>query len=114
MRLMNKFYVTTPIYYANAEPTAGSSYTTVAADVLAKYHRLKLGKENVLSLVGTDEHGQKIAEEAAKHGVDPKNYVDSLVPAFKEAWRLLNIEYDIFMRTTDLQHEEEVKRILQE
>lgn len=110
---MKKFYVTTPIYYANAEPTAGSSYTTVMADVLARYYRLKLGDENVFSLVGTDEHGQKIAEEAKKHGVEPKEYVDSLVPTFKKAWELLNIDYDIFMRTTDLQHEEVVKKVLE-
>ena len=66
---MEKFYVTTPIYYVNAAPHIGSLYTTLAADSIARYYRLKLGSENVLFLTGTDEHGQKIAESAEKSGI---------------------------------------------
>jgi len=111
--MLSKFYVTTPIYYANSEPHCGSAYTTIAADIVARYFREKFGKENVLSLVGTDEHGQKIAEEADKSGEQPKEYVDNLVPKFKKAWKQLNIDYDVFMRTTDASHEKLVKEVLQ-
>ncbi len=110
---MEKFYVTSPIYYANSEPHIGSAYATLSADIIARHYRLKLGKENVFSLVGTDEHGQKVAQEAKDKGVDPKAYVDALVPKFKDAWKNLNIAYDVFMRTTDKQHEEEVGKVLQ-
>lgn len=111
--MRNKFYVTTPIYYANAEPHIGSAYATLSADIIARYYRIACGKENVLSLVGTDEHGQKIAEEAGAKGVEPKEYVDSLVPTFEAAWKSLNIDYDIFMRTTDSLHEYEAGNIIQ-
>lgn len=111
--MRNKFYVTTPIYYANAEPHIGSAYATLSADIIARYYRIVYGKENVLSLVGTDEHGQKIAEEAKKKGVEPKLYVDSLVPTFKDAWGSLNIDFDIFMRTTDPLHENEASEVIQ-
>ena len=72
---MNKFYVTTPIYYANDKPHVGHAYTTVAADVLARYWREKLGKDNVFFLTGTDEHGQKIAEAAERAGQKPNDFV---------------------------------------
>ncbi len=111
--MTKKFYVTTPIYYANAEPHIGSAYATLSADIIARYYRIKYGNENVLSLVGTDEHGQKIAEEANKKGVEPKLYVDSLVPTFKDAWKSLNIDFDVFMRTTDPSHENEASRVIQ-
>ncbi len=101
---MRPFYVTTPIYYANDKPHVGHAYTTLAADVLARYWRQKLGKDQVFFLTGTDEHGQKIAEAAAKAGMDPKAFVDSLVPRFEGTWQALGVSYDSFMRTTNPEH----------
>ena len=109
---MEKFYVTTPIYYVNAEPHIGSAYTTIAADVLARWHKLK--KEDVFFLTGTDEHGQKIQEAAEEKNLKPKVFVDKIANEFKESFKLLNISNDNFIRTTDKQHEKEVKKILQE
>ena len=105
------FYITTPIYYANASVHLGGAYTTIAADVLARWHRL-LGEE-VFFLTGTDEHGQKIQETAEKEGVKPKEFVDRIAKEFEYAFKLLNISNDNFIRTTDKMHEEEVKKILQ-
>ena len=110
---MNKFYVTTPIYYINDIPHIGHAYTTVAADIVARYYQQKLGKENVFFLTGTDEHGAKIAAAAVKNNKNPKEYADSVVPKFKEAWKLLDINYSHFFRTTDIRHEELVSEILQ-
>ena len=110
---MEKFYVTTPIYYVNAAPHIGSLYTTLAADSIARYYRLKLGSENVLFLTGTDEHGQKIAESAEKSGMDPKSFADSVVPLFKDAWKSANISYDYFIRTTDEGHKKYVKEVFE-
>ncbi len=107
------FYVTTPIYYVNDVPHVGTLYTTLAADVLARHYRAKLGAQNVLFLTGTDEHGQKIAESASKAGLTPKEFADSIVPHFKSAWDLCNISYDVFMRTTDQGHIDMVTRIFQ-
>src|SRR3989344_3695389 len=107
-----KFYVTTPIYYTNSSPHVGSAYTTIAADVLARWNRLKGNK--VFFLTGTDEHGQKIQEVAEEKKVKPKEFVDKIANEFKEAFKLLNISNDNFIRTTDKQHEREVKKILQE
>lgn len=106
------FYITTPVYYANAEPHVGSAYTTIAADIFARWHKL-LGEE-VFFLTGTDEHGQKIQEVAKKAGTSPQNYVDQIAKKFKDAFKLLNISNDYFIRTTEKNHEDEVKRILQE
>ena len=107
---MGKFYDTTPIYYANDVPHIGSAYTTVAADVLARYHR-RLG-DDTFFLTGTDEHGAKVAEAAAQHGVTPKEYTDRIVAHFREAWRLLEISNDYFVRTTDPRHEAGVQAFL--
>ena len=107
---MAKFYVTTPIYYVNDVPHIGHAYTTIAADVLARYHRLK--GDTVFFLTGTDEHGQKIEEAATKAGKTPKAFVDGVVPAFKEAWKLLDISHDQFIRTTDKQHESAVQALI--
>lgn len=109
--MKNKFYVTTPIYYTNDIPHIGHAYTTIAADVLARWNKLK-GKK-VFFLTGTDDHGKKIVEAAAKAGKNPKEFTDSLVPKFKEAWKKLNIEYDKFIRTTDKAHEKVVSEVLQ-
>ncbi|MGI6103379.1 MAG: methionine--tRNA ligase [Patescibacteria group bacterium] len=102
---MRSFYVATPIYYANDKPHVGHAYTTVAADVLARYWAGRLGAEQVFFLTGTDEHGQKIAEAAARAGLEPKAYVDTQVPKFERAWQALGVQPSIFMRTTDPEHE---------
>jgi len=108
--MANKFYITTPIYYINDVPHVGHAYTTVAADVLARYYRGK--GEDVFFLTGVDEHGAKIAEAASRAGLEPKDFADRLVPRFQEAWRNLNIEYSEFFRTTDPKHEEIVKKLI--
>lgn len=109
--MKRKFYVTTPIYYPNDIPHVGHAYTTIAADLFSRWNKL-LGKE-VFFLTGTDDHGKKIAEISNKNGKTPKEFTDELIPKFKEAWEKLNINYDRFIRTTDKDHEENVKKILQ-
>lgn len=109
--MSKKFYVTTPIYYINAEPSIGSACTTVAADVVARLHR-QLGEE-VFSLTGTDEHGEKVSETAEKAGVSPIDFCNQIAPKFEEAWKLLNISNDFFIRTTDKRHEKVVGEVLQ-
>ncbi|WP_048058809.1 methionine--tRNA ligase [Desulfurococcus amylolyticus] len=104
---MSVFYVTTPIYYPNAPPHIGHAYTTVFADVLARFHRLTGGK--VFFLTGNDEHGLKIQRVAEKAGKHPKEYVDEMANLYREYWRILNISYDYFIRTTDPYHEKAVK-----
>jgi len=111
--MKNKFYVTTPIYYVNAVPHLGSAYTTIAADVLARYYRGKYGAENVFFMTGTDEHGAKIQEMAETAGKTPKVFTDEIVAKFKTAWENLDIDYDNFLRTTDKQHEEAVAWVTQ-
>jgi len=106
-----KYFITTPIYYINDVPHIGHAYTTVAADVLARYHRKK--GDEVFFLTGTDEHGAKIAEAAAKAGKSPHDFADSLVPKFEEAWKNLNISYDQFFRTTNPEHEKLVQDFVQ-
>lgn len=100
--MVKKFYITTPIYYVNAEPHIGSSYTTIVGDILARYKRL-MGYE-VFYLTGTDEHGQKIAQAAREKGVTPQELCDSLAEKFKELWKDLGITNDYFIRTTDENH----------
>jgi len=109
---MEKFYVTTPIYYVNDKPHLGHAYTTVAADVIARFNRF-LGRE-VFFLTGTDEHGQKIQQAAEKKGMSPKEFVDSLVPTFKKLWEKLNVSNDHFVRTTDPYHVKAVQHIFME
>lgn len=109
---MSKYYITTPIYYVNDRPHIGHAYTTVAADVLARWHKQK--REKVFFLTGTDEHGAKIAAAAAATGKSEKEFVDEKAAAFKEAWQKLNINYDNFLRTTDENHIKAVKKTLQE
>ncbi len=108
---MGVFYVTTPIYYPNDKPHIGHAYTTVMADVVARWHRL-LGDE-VFFLTGTDEHGLKLQREAEKRGLDPKKFVDEMSEIFKKYWSLLGISYDRFIRTTDRDHVEAVKKALE-
>jgi methionyl-tRNA synthetase len=108
----NSFYITTPIYYVNDVPHIGHAYTTVAADVLARYWRLR-GRD-VFFLTGLDEHGQKVQQAAAKAGVDPQAHCDKLAPQFQELWKRLNISNDAFMRTTDTGHKLVVQQYLEE
>ncbi len=96
------FYITTPIYYVNDVPHIGHAYTTIAADVLARYYRL--AGRDVLFLTGLDEHGQKVQQAAAKAGVDPQAHCDRLAPQFQNLWKQLNISHDAFIRTTDAKH----------
>jgi methionyl-tRNA synthetase len=108
--IKNTFYITTPIYYTNSSPHIGSAYTTIAADVLARWNKL-LGKD-VFFLTGTDEHGQKIQETAEKSNVDPQKFVDQISSEFRQAFKMLNIQNTNFIRTTDKAHIEEVKELL--
>ncbi len=101
------FTVTTPLYYANALPHIGSAYTTIAADVIARFHRLQ--NHAVLMITGTDEHGQKIQRTAESLGRDPQSYCDEIVPGFTHLWHQLNIQYDRFIRTTASPHHAIVK-----
>ncbi len=102
MSLKNKFYVTTPIYYVTAKPHLGSLYSTLIADVLARWHKLK--GEKVFFLTGTDEHGQKVEQAAHQAGKAPKAFVDSFIPAYQSAWQTYGIDYTKFIRTTDHSH----------
>ncbi|MDO8425950.1 MAG: methionine--tRNA ligase [Deltaproteobacteria bacterium] len=106
------FYITTPIYYVNDVPHIGHAYTTVAADVLARYKRLKGYK--VLFLTGTDEHGQKVEKAAETAGVKPLEFADSVVVRFKELWVKLNISNDDFIRTTEERHKKAVTHLWEE
>lgn len=106
-----KFYVTTPIYYPNDIPHIGHGYTTVMADVVTRWNKF-LGKD-VYFLTGTDDHGKKIAETAERAGKKPIEFVNELIPKFKDAWSKLGIKYDRFIRTTDADHEKNVQNMLQ-
>src|SRR5262245_38634677 len=112
MRDKNTFYITTPIYYVNDVPHIGHAYTTIAADVLARYWRLR-GRD-VFFLTGLDEHGQKVQQAAAKAGIEPQAYCDKLAPQFQMLWERLNIKNDAFIRTTEPRHKTIVQRYLQE
>jgi len=105
------FYVTTPIYYVNDVPHIGHAYTTIAADVLARFYRLR--GQSVFFLTGLDEHGQKVQQAAAKANVDPQTHCDRLMPAFQNLWAKLSISQDAFIRTTDKPHQAIVQRCLQ-
>ncbi len=101
---MGKFYITTPIYYVNDVPHGGHAYTTLAADTLARYHRLK--GDDVWFLTGTDEHGQNVARWADEKGQSPQDYTDHISAAFRSLWAHLNISNDDFIRTTEDRHVE--------
>lgn len=106
-----KFYLTTPIYYPSGRLHIGHTYTTVAADVLAKFKRFT--GYDVKFLTGTDEHGEKIQEAAQKAGVTPKEYLDKIVGEIKDLWKAMDISYDKFIRTTDEDHKKRVQNIFQ-
>ena len=106
-----KFYVTTPIYYVNDEPTVGHAYSTIAADVLARYHRLR--GNDVLFTTGTDENGLKVLRAAEERGLDPKTYVDQMADLFRTEWRGLASSHDDFIRTTEPRHRRAVQAFMQ-
>jgi methionyl-tRNA synthetase len=105
------FYVTTPIYYVNDVPHIGHAYTTIIADVLARFHR-QAGRE-VFFLTGTDEHGQKIERAASARGISPLQLADQVVGGMLDLWKALNISYDFFIRTTMPLHEKGVQKVFQ-
>ena len=108
---MSRFYVTTPIYYVNDVPHIGHAYTTVAGDVLTRWHRL-FGEE-VFYLTGTDEHGLKIQRAAEARGVAPADLVREVAGVFRDEWDVLDIAYDDFIRTTEPRHDKAVQEFLQ-
>lgn len=108
--MSDHFYITTPIYYPNAEPHLGSYYTTAVADTLARYHRLK--GDATYFLTGTDEHGTKMAKTAAELGVSPQELVDRVSSSFKAFWKELGISNDDFIRTTEPRHKAAVTEVV--
>ncbi len=108
--MSERFYVTTPIYYVNAEPHIGHAYSTIVADVLNRFHML--AGMDTFFLTGTDEHGDKIVKAAEQSGQSPKEYVDRISGMFRDLWPRLNISYRQFIRTTDPNHQETVRLIL--
>lgn len=105
--MSGRYYLTTPIYYVNDVPHIGTSYTTIAADVLARFHRLR--GEEVLFATGTDENAPKVVEAAREKGMAPQPFVDQMAERFERAWSELNIEYDVFIRTTEERHRKAVQ-----
>ena len=105
------FYLTTPLYYVNAKPHIGHAYTTVVADCLARAHRQR--GEEVFLLTGTDEHGEKISQAAAAEKVSPREFTDRTSGIFRSLWKLLNISFDHFIRTTDPDHQRIVQKVLE-
>ncbi len=106
--MSEKYYLTTPLYYVNSKPHIGHSYTNIAADALVRFQRLRLGREKVYFLTGTDEHGQKIDKAAQLAGKTPQEYTDAIAETFNQLWKTLNIaDYD-FIRTTQDRHVETV------
>jgi methionyl-tRNA synthetase len=108
--LPSRFFVTTPIYYVNDKPHIGHAYTTIAADILARFHRMN--GEETFFLTGTDEHGSKVALTAEGLGKSPQELCDQNVAFFKDAWKNLSISYDYFVRTTDERHQKAVRKVL--
>src|SRR5215831_31028 len=109
--MSTRFYITTPIYYPNAEPHLGHVYTTLAADTLARYHRL-MGDETFF-LTGTDEHGIKMVKTAADQKIEPRALADRVVAVFENLWKEINITNDDFIRTTSDRHKQSVQQIVE-
>ena len=110
--MKEKFYITTPIYYPSRKFTLGNCYTTVICDAAARFNKMQ-GKD-VFFMTGTDEHGQKISQAAKNAGKTEMEYLDEIIADAKDLWKLLNIDYDHFIRTTDDYHESAVKKIFNE
>ncbi len=111
---MNKFYITTPLYYVNSTPHIGHSYTNIAVDTISRFYRMK--GHDVFFMTGTDEHGEKIEKATLRHGFkagEEKRFVDEIVPVFKELWKRLGLQYDYFIRTTDDYHIKAVQSVLE-
>jgi len=106
----NNYFITTPIYYVNDKPHIGHAYTTILADVLARFHRT--ARDEVFFLTGLDEHGLKIQQAADKKGIAPQLHCDEMAPRFINLWEKLHIQYDDFIRTTEKRHEKVVQDIL--
>lgn len=105
------FYITTPIYYPSGKLTIGNAYTTIAADSMARYKRAQ--GYDTFFLTGTDEHGLKIEQKAEQQGIKPKEYVDKMAASYKKLWKMLDISYDKFIRTTDDYHVKAVQKIFE-
>ena len=111
--MKRRYYITTPLYYVNASPHIGHSYTQIACDTISRF--LRQSGFDVFFMTGTDEHGEKIEKAALGQGYktgDEKKFVDSIIPRFKNLWKKLNIEYSFFIRTTDKIHEDTVRDVL--
>jgi len=108
---MKNFYITTPIYYVNDYPHLGHAYSTIAADVLARFHRMK--GEEVFFLTGTDEHGAKVAQMATEKKMEPQKLCDQISAKYEKVWDTLKISYDNFIRTTNSEHKKIVAKVLQ-
>jgi len=106
------YYLTTPIYYPSGNLHIGHAYTTVAGDAMARYKRMR--GFDVMYLTGTDEHGQKIQRKAEEEGITPQEYVDGIVAGIKELWKMLDISYDDFIRTTEKRHKDVVEKIFKQ
>src|SRR5580693_7932357 len=105
----SKFYLTTPIYYVNARPHIGHAYSTIAADVIARRHRM-LG-DDTFFLTGTDEHGQKVQRSAAAAGIPPQQFTDEVSATFRNLWKRMGITNDDYIRTTDERHKRGVQHL---
>ncbi len=105
--MTSRYYVTTPIYYVNGAPHIGHAYTSVAADVLARFNRLD-GKD-VFFLTGTDEHGQKVEQAAQTAGVDTQSFTDGIAADFRSMADAMDISYDDFIRTTEPRHKQRLR-----
>src|SRR4030043_103720 len=111
---MKKIYITSPLYYVNASPHIGHAYTQIGCDTASRFFRI--AGFDTYFMTGTDEHGEKIEEASLAAGYkkgSEKDFVDSIVPRFKELWGDLNIKFDFFIRTTDSFHEKTVGRVLE-
>src|SRR5437764_15057998 len=108
--MSNTFYITTPIYYPNAEPHIGHCYTTIACDTIARYHRL-MGDDTYF-LTGTDEHGIKMVKTAAEQKTEPQELADRVVSGFRQVWKELEISHDDFIRTRSPRHKVAVQEIV--
>lgn len=108
--MKNKFYITTPIYYVNAKPHIGHAYTTIAADVLARFHKNQ--GDDVFFLTGTDEHGLKIQRKAEESGKESQRFVDEISQEFVKLWKDLNVEYSGFIRTSSENHKKAIQKAL--
>src|SRR5436305_6326071 len=110
--MSSRFYISTPIYYPNAEPHLGHVYTTLCADTIARYHRL--AGDDTFLLTGTDEHGIKMVKTAAAEGVEPAALADRVVGVFQNVWRELGVTHHDFIRTTPERHKRGVRKIVEQ